>query len=163
MPFQLVLAPEPEVNTSPEESITYLTEFVIWLQDFFHDVAASIDEGDELTGGPLFNESQIGFLDEVLEELENDAHFASLQALVSNMNPNEAFMHGLYNAQLRWKLSNINFSLTGFLEQRTAALFDRLLSSIDALLDSILGAIPGGSAVKELKEAIRNSVALVGG
>lgn len=160
MPFQLVLAPEPELNTSPEESIPYLSEFVLWLQDFFHDVAESADEGDELTGGPLFNESQIRFLEEVLEEMENDAHFASLQALVSNMDPNKAFVHGLYGSQLRWKLSNINFSLTGFLEQRTAALFDRLLSSIDALLDSILGAIPGGTAVKELKEAIRNSVAI---
>ncbi len=161
MPLQLLLVAEPEANTSPEEAVAYLTEFIGWLHQFFRQVEESTDEIDEQTGHTLFEQDQIAFLAEVLEEMEEDGHFEQLHELVSNIDFAMVNAHGLYGSQLRWKLSNINFSFTRYIEQRSAALFDRLLSSIDALLDSILAAVPGGSAVKELKEAIRNSIAIV--
>ncbi|MCB1925512.1 MAG: hypothetical protein KDJ27_17515 [Gammaproteobacteria bacterium] len=161
MPIQILLVAEPEANTSPEESIEYHANFIVWLHTFFREVLENIDEIDEQTDAPLFEAEQIAYFEEALEEMEGDDHFENLHELVSAMDPRQAFVHGLYGSQARWKYFNINFSLTRFLEQRTAALFERLLSSIDALLDSILGAVPGGSAVKELKEAVRNSVALV--
>jgi len=160
MAIQLLLAAEPEVNTSPEETVEYLQQFIVFLHDFFHQIEESTDEIDEQTGNPLFESQQIGYLSEVLEEVDEDQHFNQLHELVSNMDPRMAHAHGLYGSQFRWKISNINFSFARYIEQRSAALFERLLSSIDALLDSILGAVPGGSAIKEVKEAIRNSITL---
>lgn len=159
MPIEILLAAEPEGATTPDEAREYLVAFVDWLQEFFHQVVRFSDEIDGKTGAPLFEE-QIRFLPDVLDEMDSDEHFIRLRELVQLMENTSILEHGLYGLQLKWKLSNINFSLRRFMEQRTAALFDRLLSSIDALLDSILAAVPGGSAVKELKEAIRNSVAI---
>ena len=161
MPMQLLLAPQPQNNTTPEESIEYLVEFIDWLAQFFEEVKANTGEMNDQAGGPLFEAEQIAYFEEALEEVHDDGHFSDLRSLVKKMSPANARAHGLYGAQLRWKLFNINHSFEGFVRQRTAALFERLLSSIDALLDSILGAVPGGSAVRELKEAVRNSVALV--
>lgn len=161
MAIQLLLAAEPEVNTTPEETVEYLLEFIVFLNEFFHQVEQSMDEVDEQTGNPLFESEQISYLTEVVEEIDENQHFNQLYELVENMDPSMAHAHGLYGSQFRWKISNINFSFTRYIEQRSAVFFERLLSSIDALLDSVLGAVPGGSAIKELKEAIRNSIALV--
>ena len=160
MPIEIQLAAEPEGETTPDEAKEYLVAFVYWLQGFFHQVVEFSDEVDEETGAPLFEDDQIRFLPDVLDEMKEEEHFDRLVELVKKIENVSIREHGLHGLQLKWKLSNINFSLRRFIEQRTAAMFDRLLSSIDALLDSILGAVPGGSAVKELKEAIRNSVAI---
>jgi hypothetical protein len=158
--IQIELVATPEDPVGPEEAGKYLHSFVDWLHGFFHQVAENRFDTDEVAGGPLFHATQIEFLPEVLAEMERDGHFQRLMEAAAAADPKALFAHGLYGAQLSWKFSNINFSLTRFIEERSAALFDRLLDSIDALLDSLLGAVPGGSAVKELKEAVRNSIAL---
>lgn len=160
MTIQMELVATPEAEVSPEEAIRYLQYFVEWLEGFFYQISENRNVTNQSTGEPLFHAEQIEFLPRVLGEMDRDKHFVRLHEAVAAADPQELERHGLYGAQLKWKLSNINFSLTRFLEQRTAGLLDRLLDSIDALLDSLLGAVPGGSAVKELKEAVRNSIAL---
>lgn len=161
MAFQLLLAPQPETNnTSPEDARHYLGEFVGWLQDFFIQIGQNTNEIDQVTGNTLFEMEQIAFFPEALSEVQRDQHFNRLQNLVAEASVGAISQHGLYGAQLRWKLSNINFHFVRFIEQRSASLLDRLLSSIDTLLDSLLDAVPGGSAVKELKEAVQDSLAL---
>jgi hypothetical protein len=160
MTIQIELLGTPATDTSPGEAITYLGYFVDWLEGFFYQVSENLSERDPATGAPLFNAAQIEFLPGVLAEMGQDKHFSRLREAVANADPQALEQHGLYGAQLRWKLSNINFSLARFIEQPTSVLFHRLLDSIDALLDSLVGAVPGGSAVKELKEAVRNSTAL---
>lgn len=158
--IQIELVAMPEDPAGPDEAGKYLEAFVEWLEGFFYQVSENRFDTDEAAGGPLFHASQIEFLPEVLAEMDRDGHFRRLREAVAGADPRELFAHGLYGTQLSWKLSNINFSLTRFLEERSAALLERLLDSVDALLDSLLGAVPGGSAVKELKEAVRNSIAL---
>ena len=151
---------QPETGkTSPEEARPYLRGFVEWLEDFLMQLQENLDEVDQY-GNPLFEREQIGFMSEALTEIRHDKHFEHLQASVAEADIGALWRHGLYGSQLRWKLFNINFSFRRFIEGHSAELLDRLLSSIDALLESLLGAVPGGSAIKELKEAIQNSIAL---
>lgn len=162
MPIQVELVAMPEEPVGPREAIEFLVQFVEWLEGFFYEVAENRFDDDEAAGGPLFHATQIEFLPEVLAEMDRDGHFKRLREAIAGADPQALHAHGLYGAQLSWKLSNINFSLTRFIEERSASLLERLLDSVDALLDSVLGAVPGGSAVKELKEAVRNSIALGG-
>jgi hypothetical protein len=153
---QLQLAAQPANNTSPEDAKGYLSNFVIWLHDFLSTAR------DELTN-PSFRvlfEDQIDLFPEAFAEVNKDQLFPILDQLIQQADPDTIIKHGLYGAQLKWKLSNINFHFSRFIENRKASLLDRLLSSIDTLLDSILDAVPGGSAIKELKEALQDSIAL---
>lgn len=160
MPIQLLLVPMPEVNTTPDNSGETLGNFVYWLRDFLIDLSHNTTEMTANTG-LLFEQEQIEYFRAALDEVLNDGHFDRVHDLITAANIETIINHGIYGAQLHWKLFNIDFSFRRFIDQRTAALFEKLLSSIDTLLGSLLDAIPGGSALSELKDAVLDSVALV--
>ena len=122
MTIQMERVATPEAEVSPEEAIRYLQYFVEWLEGFFYQISENRNVTDQSTGEPLFHAEQIEFLPRVLGEMDRDKHFVRLHEAVAAADPQELERHGLYGAQLNWKLSNINFSLTRFLEQRTAGL-----------------------------------------
>jgi hypothetical protein len=161
MPFTTLRLVEQlaDNDTSPEDAKNYLRNFVSWLHEFFTSVED--DLRNDLHFKQMFEEEQIAHFPEAFSDVNRDQLFQILDELIQQANPDTIIKHGLYGAQLNWKLSNINFHFKRFIENRTASLLDRLLSSIDTLLDSILDAVPGGSAIKELKEALQDSLALV--
>lgn len=160
MPIQVLLLREPDEAVSAENARPYLTDFILWLHEFLYQIAQNSSDTDISTGAPLFEESQISFLEEALQEVDMLDHFQNVVTLIERAETTTLSHHGLEGVQLKWKLSNINFWLRRFIDERTAALLERLLASVDALLKSILGAIGAGSAIEELKEAVLNSIAL---
>ncbi len=161
MPIQLLPLRIPEEAVSDENSRPYLVDFIYWLRDFLDDIASISHEIDPSTGNPLFEESQIFFLKDVLFEVKERQHFENVVKLIHAAQASALIDHGLEGIQLKWKLSNINFWFGRFIDGRTAALLERLLHSIDTLLKSILGAVGAGSALEELKESVLNSMTLV--
>ncbi|SEO01023.1 hypothetical protein SAMN05216404_1106 [Nitrosospira multiformis] len=164
----ITLIPEPdEDRSSPQDSPEFLIGFVYWLQDFINEISNQVRLQGNLTGYqglPLFDEELIQGLPDALAELNENRQFESLVESLQSGGPtliNMIVQHGLYGAQLRWKLSNVNIRITRFLERQTAPLLHRLLSTVDTILESILGVVAGGSAIKELKEMIENALALV--
>jgi hypothetical protein len=156
--MQLLLAPMPQGTTSPDESRKYLADFIFWLKDFFLEVEGNMNEMTD--SGPLFEREQIEFFPHAFREVAGNGHFHRAHEMIFSASTQTIEDHGLYGNQLNWKLFNINFSFRRYLQGRSAALFEKLLTCIDTLLDSILSAIPLGSAIKELKEALLGSVAL---
>jgi hypothetical protein len=65
--------------------------------------------------------------------------------------------HGLYGAQLGFKLRVIRFFHDGYLSAGKSALRG-LLGAIDTLLGSILSALHAGEGIKEIKEYIEHSL-----
>lgn len=161
MPMQSLLLRIPEEPVAAEDARPYLRDFVYWLREFLGQVANNPYDTDSSTGNPLFEESQISFLVEALREVDERKHFENVVELIDRASAATLSGHGLEGVQLNWKLSNINFWLGRFIGERTAALLERLLSSVDALLKSLLGAVGAGDALEELKEAVLNSMALV--
>lgn len=161
MPIQSTLLRIPEEAVAADDARPYLKDFVYWLREFLGQVAKNPYETDSSTGNPLFEESQISFLVEALREVDDHKHFENVVELIGRARAATLSSHGLEGVQFNWKLSNINFWLRRFIEERTAKLLERLLASIDALLKSLLGAVGAGHALEELKEAVLNSIALV--
>ena len=161
MPITPVLLNVPQEAVPAEKAGPYLKDFVLWLREFLGQIAENHHEVDESTGRLIFEESQIIFLVDALRELDERGHFENVIALIDRAKGPDLSAHGLEGVQLNWKLSNINFWLDRFLGKRTAELLERLLASVDALLKSLLGAVGAGEALEELKEAVRNSMALV--
>ena len=161
MTIQSSLLRIPEDAVAAEGARPYLKDFVYWLREFLGEIAKNPNDTDSSTGKPLFEASQISFLMEALREINEHEHFENVVALIDRAMAATLSSHGLEGVQLNWKLSNINFWLRRFIEERTAKLLERLLASIDALLKSLLGAVGAGHALEELKEAVLNSIALV--
>lgn len=159
MPIQLgpMLVPETPVNA--EGARPLLKDFVSWFREFLHQVTTDPYEGD-ISGNLLFEEPLIHFFKDALNEAEEHGHFEEVLERLESVSASSLRAHGLQGFQLNWKLSNINHWFVRFIGERTSALFERLLTSIDALLKSLLGAVGVGDALEELKEAVLNSTAL---
>ena len=105
--------------------------------------------------------------------------FDGLETDVQLIDSNTVTMHGLGGAQLRFKLANVAFwsqqvdqadrGRRNQAEQRwrnqaeqrqglIAWFIKRLLKAINTLLKSILAALPGGTAVQEMKDAIEDAL-----
>ena len=88
--------------------------------------------------------------------------FAALAADAGRMETALADAHGLRGAQLGFKIETIRYWTNRVNEQRNLGkwreFLRRLLVAIDTLLDSILKALGRGSAFKEIKDAIRDSI-----
>jgi len=161
MPFVMTLLPVPDYDPQPAEARDYLVSVIDWVHDFFWQVSEESRPGGSIQH--LFVDELIDHLQPSLGELENDGIFQSVAEVVGRMDERTIRLHGLHGRQLVWKLNNINHWLKGFLDNPVRHLFDRLLDAIDALLESILESIPGGGAIVELKEAIRNATDVAAG
>jgi len=65
---------------------------------------------------------------------------------------------GLVGPQLDLKLKGLNDAWKSFWERGTLRLLRRLLSWINTILGSIASVVPGGEALKELKEAMEKLI-----
>lgn len=92
------------------------------------------------------------------------AQFDWLPAAVAELRPDQVANHGLGGDQLSFKLATVRYWATRFLEAPLALrsrLLRRLLDAIDTLLESLLDALGVGSSLKEMKDAIRDSVRFI--
>ncbi len=161
MPLVIALLPVPEVDPAPAEAIEYLVNVVEWISDFFRLVSEESRPGGSIRH--LFVDELIEHLEPSLVELKGDGIFQSALESVGNMDQQTIQLHGLYGSQLVWKLKNINHWLQRFLDEQTRHLLERLLDAIDSLLQSLLESFPGGAAISELIEAIKNAMDVAGG
>ena len=91
--------------------------------------------------------------------------FDDLAIAAANIYADRVVLHGLHGSQLRFKLATIQYWAERVNETARRGLrgkwldfLQRLLTAIDTLLDSILKALGIGSSVKEVKDAIRDSI-----
>jgi hypothetical protein len=158
MAFEVRTLNLPPSNLTPAQAPGHLVDFLLWVSEFFEQVAGETGKNGALSS--LFVPSLITYLPDALVELHDDEIFRSAIQVVEERNALTIRQHGLYGFQLRWKLSNINYWLAAFTANPVRRLLDRLLDAIDALLESILDGVPGGSAIIEMKEAIRNAAGI---
>lgn len=142
-----------EITDSPSDAHNHLANFIKWLGNF-------LDEINRNTKSLIFESQQIKYFPDALLGMKKDGHLEKLIESTNKISEDNILAHGLYGAQLRLKLGNINFHLQRFLAKPTSSQLDRLLSCIITLLDSLLDAIPGGKAIKELIEALQHALKL---
>ena len=139
-----------------EEIIQYdddrdaLVDFLIQVKRFIWAVAfdryldqhewASF-EGDDLK---LFQDAAL--------EYRESGNFELIIARVRQMSDRRLALHGLTARQLFAKRTMIRRSEQRFLDRPSGRLFRRFLQAVDVLLDSILNAVPAGTALSELKD-----------
>lgn len=166
MPELLDEIPMPADPVSAEEAGPHLAEFLGWVESFLEFVSENSGFNGILSD--LFDGDLISRLPLALREVRETGVFERAKRLAVEVRAADVIDHGLFGAQLQWKLANTKSALGDFLAVLTgegtgplSRVFDRLVKVIDALLDSILDAIKAGGAIKELKEAVRWSVKLV--
>ena len=97
-----------------------------------------------------------------LEVLFFSSDLPALAADAGRMETALADAHGLRGEQLRFKIVTIRYWTNRVNERRNPGKWRefvrRLLVAIDTLLDSILQALGRGSAFKEIKDSIRDSI-----
>ena len=87
-----------------------------------------------------------------LSEYLGSGEYERLLDLVRALAAAQMTRHGLAGAQLGIKRETIRLTEQRFVAHPSGRLFRRLLQALDVLLDSILAATGGGSALKELKD-----------
>lgn len=129
-----------------------LVDFMETVRIFLNDIVGS--NLDSLGQPILFEE-----LREDVVQAWNDAieHFHDATKYVMGLGDKHLYEHGLYGAQLRLKTRIVQHFARRY-ERQGKRLLKPLLDVIDDLLDSMLEGVPGGGAVKEMKDAIRNCV-----
>jgi len=138
----------------PHQAGKVLVDLLKWIRWFIGDISDhSTDKYAD-----LFVARLIGQLPDSLRELEANRSFDDVVADVAGLSEQAMSDHGLFGAQLKWKMANISYAYNLFSADPTGKLLDWVLDGIDALLESMLDGIPGGSAIVELKQAIENSI-----
>ena len=142
----------PPVEGSDDRLL--LRQFVVWVRGFLAELVDSTQSSRVY--GSLFaaelHEPMRRAWDEAVTE------FAAVERGVSDLPADQIARSGLGGAQLRFKLAAVAWRTRLFRNRPASGLLRRLLDAIDTLLDSILAAVPGGTAVSEIKDAIRDSV-----
>ncbi len=95
---------------------------------------------------------------EAWQEARSDAALAPVREGIETLSEGAIRAHGLAGAQLRFKLNVINRHFLNPARGFGAAGFRKLLEALDVLLESLLSAIPAGTAVSEMKDYIGLSV-----
>lgn len=158
-PKKLQLSVPPTNEMTLVVAKKYLVDFICWLDRF----CGQLDEHRKKSFDdmPLFETELVDLFHESLIEIHKEDHFVSLQESIQEAKGSEVKMHGLRGAQLRWKLSIIDFHWGNFFEKPSASKLEKLLSCINSLLGSLQDAIGLGYVIKELVEAIQHILALV--
>ena len=139
-------------NLDDSDDAAKRAQFVRWVLEALKRLV----EGQEYRG--LFADD----LHRDMEAAWNDAvaGFGEFPRAVAALQPEEVDRHGLAGPQLRFKLATVRYWTERFQGggENAGFVLRRLLDAIDTLLDSLLAAVGAGSSLKELKDAIRNSV-----
>lgn len=86
------------------------------------------------------------------------ARFQQLLAQVNLLGSDQISNHGLGGIDLDAKIDVIKYLHSRFLLRGGSHLLKRLIDAIDNLLESILDAAGFGSAIKELKDAVKEAI-----
>lgn len=154
--------PEFELDADATNDVVLREYFLTYTRNLLdHIVTNAVDEDNEIA--TLFTVESANFMKNAWEEV-----LPLFEAWTGNMrhiNPGAIILHGLGGAQLRFKLANVawwsqqvNLATENNQTGQWIAYIERLLDSIDTLLDSILAASGGGSALKEMKDSIKNAI-----
>lgn len=128
------------------------TAFLAGVYELLQEVAQT---GADPKGKPLFEEGMRDFMGPAWMEVQDS--FVQLQSKAANLPDEEVVRHGLGGDQLRFKLAATSMRERIYREVAGAGPFRWLLDTLEGLLDSIIDAAGVGGAVKEFKEAVRNS------
>ena len=97
---------------------------------------------------------------------EAKSAFEVLADLVVHLNPSQVLAHGLWGAQLEFKLATVRYWAQRFIEQQSIGLnraakgiLRWLLNAINTLLTSLASAVGASTVLQEMKDAIRNAIA----
>lgn len=91
------------------------------------------------------------------DEFKSDHGLDEIQRQVNELSEKKLMAHGLYGKQLKFKLSVIDLLADKVRSLRSHHRYHmKLVDSIDVLLDSMIGALGSGSAMKELKDILRS-------
>jgi hypothetical protein len=134
----------PELtNDNPRNA---LGDFVIQTRNFLDDLVRN------KTG--LFHPELLAGMTDAWRDAY--ALFEPIAARARELSLEAILEHGLYGAQLKFKLAVVRFLHEKFLSD--TGVLRRLIGAIDTLLGSILGALHANEAIKEIKEFIEHSL-----
>ena len=143
--------PLPPLDDSLKSGRLACQHYVCWVQALL----------DELIHNPLYSEQFDPVLRELAQGAWTDVHpqFDDVAERLNDERLDENLaQHGLYGAQLRFKLYVVHRWFSRWLA-RTAPL-RHLLKVVDDLLDSILAAVGAGGAISEFKKAVEESTTI---
>lgn len=129
-----------------------LQQFICWVHDFLGDI---VEFGRSPTGQEIFAEELLEPMRAAWSDVESDFH--RLSNSVADIPPERMREHGLIGSQLKFKLATVTWRWRLFQARGRTPLFRRLLNTIDTLLNSILSAVGSGTAISEIKDAIRDA------
>ena len=135
-------------------------DFVLWVKKTLGHLVGEADR----EYWPVFVPDLIGPMAEAWSEAEPD--FEVLADSVANLGPGQVLRHGLGGAQLEFKLATVRYWAQRFIDQQSIALnrvakgiLRWLLDAINTLLTSLASAVGAGTALQEMKDAVRNAIA----
>ena len=144
--------PFPSVNDFGQTDRNLLISF---LNAVYELLAQAVETTRDPLGGELFVEELIGPMQAAFPELRE--YFGRVEAAVRELPNVRMIEHGLTGPQLRFKLAGVSYRDGIYRQLGRIFHFKGLLDTLEALLDSILDAAGIGGAIKEFKEAVRNS------
>ncbi len=159
--------PEFELNADETDDAVLRRDFVNYTMNLLNYIVANnVESNLQIT--PVHSALATHMQNAWQEWQETSPLFGNLPQLVQEIDNAAVMDHGLYGAQLRFKLANVEWwsQQVNLAEQnlQTAmwiANIWRLLESIDTLLESILAALGVGSALTEIKDSIKNGTQLI--
>ena len=152
---QLDLPPE---NLTESEARQVIADFLRWLPELFDEIVRAAQEDESFRN--LFID---GFLERIVPSLRDFYQSEVLWTAIRHIEDDNTYEehirdHGLYGAQLYWKLSNTRYWLDRYLGEQRPNRIRRFLPAINGFLKSAVSSIPGGGAAVEIIEALENSL-----
>ncbi len=144
--------PFPSVNDFDQSDRNLLISF---LRAVYELLARSVDRTKDPLENELFVEELIGPMNAAFSEIGD--HFARVERAIGELPDVRMTEHGLTGQQLRFKLAAVRYRERIYERLGSVLRFKGLLDTLEGLLDSILDAVGAGGAIKEFKEAVRNS------
>ena len=136
-------------------------DFVLWVRKTLGHLVEQADR----EYSRVFVPALIGPMGDAWREVEPE--FEVLAGSVADLTPGQVVRHGLGGAQLDFKLATVRYWAQRFIDQQPIALIWSakrllwfLLNAINTLLKSLASAVGAGTALQEMKDAIRDAIAV---
>ena len=135
-------------------------DFLLWVRKTLGHL---VEEADR-EYWRVFVPDLIGPMEDAWGEVE--PQFEVLADSAADLAPGQVVRHGLGGAQLDFKLATVRYWAQRFIDQQSIALnraakgiLRWLLNAINTLLTSLASAVGAGTALQEMKDAIRDAIA----
>lgn len=131
-----------------------LADFVARVFDLIAAIAYDeYFERFDYPGDPIrFEDDDLALYRAAVDEFRDSGYLDRLFGLIAEMSTDVIVLHGLGGRQLQAKRVMVQRGEQRFLARPSGRLFRRFLQGIDVLLDSLLSAVPAGTALSELKD-----------